>query len=120
MSGTGTLDVMLLHPPQNRLGAWFCWQLPVPALLVAGHQQSCTTSLLLLQEQLQEAEALEKAGRIMCNVKLAAAWRGWLAVVEQRHHLKAKLGSALNLLVNRRLALAWRAWKVKSKEEMWT
>ena len=67
---------------------------------------------MLLQEQQQEAAALEKAGRIMCNVKLAAAWRCWLAVVDQRHHLKAKLGSALNLFVNRRLTLAWQAWKV--------
>ena len=67
---------------------------------------------MVLKEQQQEAAALEKAGRIMCNVKLAAAWRGWLAVVDQRHHLKAKLGSALNLFVNRRLTLGWQAWKV--------
>ena len=72
---------------------------------------------MLLQEQQQEAEALERAGRIMCNVKLAAAWRGWLAVVDQRHHLKAKLGSALNLLVNRRLTLAWQAWKVNLRKK---
>ena len=49
----------------------------------------------------------------MCNVKLAAAWRGWLAVVDQRHHLQEKLGSALNLFCNRRLTLAWQAWKVR-------
>ena len=70
---------------------------------------------MVLQEQQQEAEALAKAGRVMCNVKLAAAWRGWLAVVDQRHHLKAKLGSALNLFVNRRLTLAWQAWKVNQE-----
>jgi len=72
---------------------------------------------VVLQEQQQEAEALEKAGRIMRNVKLAAAWRGWLAVVDQRHHLKAKLGSALNLFVNRRLTLAWQAWKVNLRQK---
>lgn len=55
---------------------------------------------------------LARAGRVMCNVKLAAAWRGWQAVVEQRHGLQAKLGTALNLLTNRRLTLAWRAWRV--------
>lgn len=48
----------------------------------------------------------------MCNVKLAAAWRCWLAVVDQRHYLQEKLGSALNLFCNRRLTLAWQAWKV--------
>ena len=94
------------------LGFHSSWQLPVPALPVDAHQQSSTTSLMVLQEQQQEAEALAKAGRVMCNVKLAAAWRGWLAVVDQRHHLKAKLGSALNLFVNRRLTLGWQAWKV--------
>lgn len=55
---------------------------------------------------------MQKAGRIMCNVKLAAAWRGWLEVVDQRHCLQAKLGSAINLFCNRRLTLAWQAWKV--------
>lgn len=65
-----------------------------------------------MQEQNQEAAALQKAGRIMCNVKLAAAWRGWLAVVQQHQYLQQKLGSALNLLCNRGLALAWQAWKV--------
>lgn len=67
---------------------------------------------LCLQEQKQEASALEKAGRIMCNIKLAAAWRGWLDAVDQRRYLQAKLGSALNLFINRRLALAWQAWQV--------
>lgn len=66
----------------------------------------------MVQEQRQEAAALERAGRVMQNVKLAAAWRGWLAVVDQRHYLKAKLGSALNLFVNRRLTLAWQTWEV--------
>ncbi len=73
------------------------------------------TMLLTVQEQQQEALALEKAGRILCNVKLAAAWRGWLAVVDQRHYLQSKLGSALNLFVNRRLTLAWQAWKVNNR-----
>lgn len=65
-----------------------------------------------MQEQQQEAATLHKAGRIMCNVMLAAAWRGWLAVVDQRHYLQEKLGSALNLFCNKRLTLAWQAWKV--------
>ena len=65
-----------------------------------------------MQEQQQEAATLHKAGHIMCNVKLAAAWRGWLAVVDQRHNLQEKLGSALNLFCNRRLTLAWQAWTV--------
>ena len=65
-----------------------------------------------MQEQQQEAATLHKAGRIMCNVKLAAAWRAWLAVVDQRHYLQEKLGSALNLFCNKRLTLAWQAWKV--------
>lgn len=67
-----------------------------------------------MQEQQQEAATLQKAGRIMCNVKLAAAWRGWLVVVDQRHHLQEKLGSALNLFCNKRLTLAWQAWKVRT------
>ena len=67
-----------------------------------------------MQEQQQEAAALQRAGRIMCNVKLAAAWRGWLAVIQQRHYLQQKLGSALNLFCNRRLTLAWQAWEVRT------
>lgn len=68
--------------------------------------------MLMLQEQQQEASALERAGRVMCNVKLAAAWRAWLAVLQQRRYLQEKLGSALNLFTNRRLTLAWQAWQV--------
>ena len=71
-----------------------------------------TFDVLVAQEQQQEAIALDKAGRVICNVKLAAAWRGWLAVVQHRRYLKEKLGSALNLFTNRRLTLAWQAWQV--------
>ena len=72
----------------------------------------CAVPCECMQKQKEEATTLQKAGRIMCNVKLAAAWRAWLAVVDQRYYLQQKLGSALNLFTNRRLTLAWRAWKV--------
>lgn len=66
----------------------------------------------MLQEQQQEAAALEKAGRVMRNLKLAAAWRGWQDRLQQRHYLQAKLGAAVNLFTDRRLAMAWQAWQV--------
>ena len=88
------------------------------ACLPFAKMQPCCQTVIrvvsFLQEQREEAMTLQKAGRIMCNVKLACAWRGWLVVVEQRHYLQDKLGSALNLFVNRRLTLAWQAWKVRS------
>ena len=88
------------------------WTARVYLAMLDSMVASVDLAVVVWQERQEEAIALEKAGRIICNVKLAAAWRGWLAVVQHRRYLKEKLGSALNLFTNRRLTLAWQAWQV--------
>ena len=67
---------------------------------------------LALQARHAKAEALQHAAAVLRNVKLAAAWRGWLAAAERNALLKDKLSLAVALLADRVLALAWRAWQV--------
>ena len=74
--------------------------------------QADCTKCCALQAQHAEAEALQHAAAVLRNVKLAAAWRGWLAAAERSALLKEKLSLAVALLADRVLALAWRAWQV--------
>ena len=71
-----------------------------------------TTQRFALQARRAKAEALQHAAAVLCNVRLAAAWRGWLAAAERNALLKEKLSLAVALLADRVLALAWRAWQV--------
>ena len=72
------------------------------------------TQHFALQGRRAKAEALQHAAAVLCNVRLAAAWRGWLAAAERNALLKEKLSLAVALLADRVLALSWRAWQVRA------
>ena len=92
----------------------------IPALLCQKSSRQTTTQHSALQARRAKAEALQHAAAVLCNVRLAAAWRGWLAAAERNALLKEKLSLAVALLADRVLALAWQAWQVCAASSMHT
>ena len=66
----------------------------------------------ILQDHRARGQRLDRAVAVLKNTRLAAAWRAWRDLADDRAQLQAGLQAAVNMVAHRCTALAMQAWKV--------